>query len=407
MKLKNLAILVILAVLLAGLAYYSAQKQKPSRAPSAIGAKVLPNLDVNRVGKLTITSKEGVTTVARSKDQWIVASRFNYPANFDKVADSVRELSELKIGQTVNVTPDRLADFKLVAPAASGGKDAAGAGALLELRDEKDGLLSSLLIGKGFMRQTGGQPMEAMLGMGGYSDGQYVQTCDGKVYLVSKSLDRLTESAKSWLADGFINVNSTDIREIEVSGHDRAPVKLARAKDGDSFALSDLRPDEGNPDSAKISQMTGALNNLGFDDVANPSLTLKETGLDRPIAFKATTRDGLIYNIRIGNALTNDTFDRYFTVSVTNEPAAEKPAPEDDKKDEKAALDKKNIIEQAAELNGKFSAWIYVMKSYRTEPMLFTRADLIKKPEPPKEGQTNAPAIKAEEKKSSKNKIKK
>ena len=403
MKIKTLVILVGLAVLFGALAYYSAQKKKPFSSPSAIGSKVLPNLQVNRVGKIVITSKDGVTTVAKSKEKWVVASRFNYPANFDKVADAIRELSELKVGQTVNASPSQLDAFNLVSPASSGTNRPANSGTLLELRDEKDGFLASLLIGKGFMRQQAAPSMETMMGFGGYSDGQYVQSVDGKVYLVAKSLERMTESAKTWLADNFIDAPATDIKEISVSGPDRAAIKLTRAKDGDAFTLADLRPEEGTIEVSKTSQITGALNRLGFDDVADPALTLKETGLDRPIIFKATTKDGLIYTLQLGNTLTNDTFDRYLMISVTNEPAVDqqttgKPKEETVKKEEEKAPEKKNASEQAAALNGTFGSWIYVIKSYRAEPILLTRNDLIKKPEPPKTEEilTNAPPKNAE-----------
>lgn len=400
MKLKTLIILLILAVLLVGLAYYSAQNKKPFSSPSAIGSKVLPNLPVNRVGKIVITSKDGVTTVAKSKEKWVVASRFNYPANFDKVADVIRELSELKVGQTVNASPSQLDAFNLVSPAAAGTNKQANAGTLLELRDEKEGFLAALLIGKGFMRQQAASSTETMMGFGGYSDGQYVQSVDGKVYLVAKSLERMMESAKTWLADNFINAPAADIKEITVSGPDRAEIKLARAKNGDSFTLADLRPEEGTLESSKINQITGALNRLGFDDVADPALTLKETGLDRPIIFKATAKDGLIYTLQLGNTLTNDTFDRYLMISVINEPPADQQTSDKPKEETaKKEAEKKNASEQAAALNDTFGSWIYIIKSYRAEPILLARDDLIKKPEPSKteEAQTNMLPTNAEE----------
>ena len=427
MKINIHSVLIGVAFICGALIFYYSAHKGSSASPSAIGSKILPNLPVNRVGKIVITSKDGVTTVAKSREKWVVASRFNYPANFDKVADAIRELGELKVGQTVNANPSQLGAFNLVSPTSSGTNKQTDSGTLLELRDEKDGFLASLLIGKGFMRQQSAPSMETMMGFGGYSDGQYVESVEGKVYLVAKSLERMIEPAKTWLADDFIDAPSTDIKEITISGPDRAAIKLipsAQApRDGDSFTLADLRPEEGSLESTKINQITGALNRLGFDDVADPALTLKETGLDRPIVFKATTKDGLIYTLQLGNTLTNDTFDRYLIISVTNEPSADQ-RPTDKPKEESAkkemepaqalqlseahtsgqaqpgkAPEKKNASEQAAILNGMFGSWIYVIKSYRAEPILLTRNDLIKKPDPPKteKAQTNVPPKNAEE----------
>ncbi len=407
MKIKTIMMLVALAVLFGALAYHSVQNKKLFSSPATIGSKVLANLPVNRVGKIIITSRDGVATIAKSNDKWVVASRFNYPANFDKVADTIRALSELKVGQTVNVDPSQLGAFNLLLASAAGTNKQAGAGTLLELRDEKDGFLASLLVGKGFMRQPAAPSSENMMGMGGFADGQYVKSVDGKVYLVAKSLERMTEGAKTWLADNFIDAPSSDIKEISVSGPDRAPIKLVAeapaasvplaaapaAREGGSFTLADLRPEEGTMENTKINQMANSLNRLGFDDIADPALTLKETGLDRPVIFKATTKDGLIYTLQLGNTLTNDTFDRYVTISVTNAPAADQP-PSDKPKEDAAgkeaekAPEKKNISGQAAALNSSFAPWIYIIKSYRAEPILFNRADLIKKPEPPKKEDT-------------------
>lgn len=403
MKIKTIVILVVLAVLLGALARFTARKQQSLAAPSSLGAKVMPDLDVNRVGKIVITSREGIATIAKTKNQWVVASRFNYPANFDKVADCIRQLSEMKVGQAINLDASQLAGLNLVIPSPSGTNQPAGAGALVELRDEKDGLLASLVIGKSFMRRPGDSSMEPMMGFGGYPDGQYIQTQQGKVYLVSKTLDRLTESFKTWLADDLISVPSADMREISVSGPQRAALKLVRAKDGDALTLDDLRAEEGALDGAKANQMAGALSNLGLDDVADPALPEKITGLDRPIVFRAKTKEGLIYTLRLGNPLANDTFDRYLAISVTNEPAGE-PANVSKKEGEKPVegdgkeADQNNAVAKAAELNARMGGWVYVIKSYRAEPLLQTREEMIKKPEPPKtESAQTSPADKADE----------
>jgi len=405
MKLKTIATLLILAVLIGALAYYTSREKKTAGAPGVLGRKVLPGLPLNRIAKIVLTSPEGVTTLSKVNDKWSVASRFNYPANFDKIADTMRELSELKIGQTVNAGASELGSFNLLDPRPADTNKTAGAGTLVELRDEKDGLLASLVIGKNFTRQSA-RPEETMMGFGGFADGQYLKTMDNKVCLVSQSLGRLTEDGKTWLDNSLVDVSSGDLKEISVTGPERAEIKLVRQKDGDSLVLSDLKPEEGTPETSKINQMANALNQLGFDDVAAPAISLKETGLDRPVVFTAAANDGLIYKIKIGNALANDSFNRYFTISVTNEPAAVQESSKEEKETKAESTEKnekepkKNPAELAAALNAKFGSWVYTIKSYRSEPLLYQRNDLIKKPEPPKaEGtQTNAPPAKSKEK---------
>ncbi|MBU4201334.1 MAG: DUF4340 domain-containing protein [Verrucomicrobia bacterium] len=398
MKLKTFVILIVLAVLLGGMAYWTVQN-KTAAMPPVIGSKVLPPFPLNEVSKILILSSGTNITVAKTQGIWTVASRFNYPAKFATIVESLRELSDLKVGQAMAVTESELGQFSLLAPAPNVTSNAIGqTGTLLQLLNEKNQMLASLLIGKHFMHQApAGAPANPMMGMGAYPDGQYVRTGKDQVFLVAKTLDRLTDNAKSWMDDEFINVPAQDIVEMTVTGPDCIPIILRRAKDDDPLILDGLRADEGTADPAKISQLSGGLNYLGFDDIAAPTLTAKETGLDRAIVIKARTRKGRLYTLSIGNTLTNDTFDRYMQVSVAYEPPAaaqtatnkaetssaetkSDPADAQKKKDEETKI----FTEQTQALNSKLSPWIYVLKSYRAESLLVKRDDLIKKPEPPR-----------------------
>lgn len=387
MKLKHLVLLVMVAALLAAWAYWRAQQASPT-SPTAIGEYVLPRFPLNDVSKIIVTAPEGALTVAKIEGTWRVLNRWNYPAKFDKVADCLQDLRELKIGQVLALTEAQRGEFKLLAPT-NATPDATGqTGTLVELRDARDGLLASLLIGKHFMRRPAAQRPEAMMAFGGYPDGQYIQTMNGRVVLVSKTLDRLLENAKTWLNDDFIHMPAAEIQTITVSGPDRAPITLTRAKEGETFALEGLKPEDGAADSAKISQMSGALNHLGFDDVVAPTLTSKETGLDKPIRFSAVTKQGQTYIALIGNSPTNDAFDRYAQVQVAYEPtAAATPADTNAAAIPPKAGEEKgkvNLADETKALNEKLGPWTFTLKSYRAEALLLKREDLIKKPEPPK-----------------------
>ena len=118
------------------------------------------------------------------------------------------------------------------------------------------------------------------------------------------------------------------------------------------------------------------------------SLSPNITGLDHPVVFKATTRQGRIYTMRIGNTLTNDTFDRYVQVSATwkappeSKADAKDAAPEPDLSPGNAltkGVAKTNTVDTAKALNDRLAAWTFILKSYRAEPFLIKRVDLIKK----------------------------
>jgi hypothetical protein len=393
MKMRNLVLLVVLAIALIGWAAWSLRPQ-PKPEIALIGTKVLPGLSVNRVNKVVLTTAANILALARIKGAWVVTSRFNYPADFDKIADSLLQLGELRVGQVMAVGESQKAAFNLLDPVAMATGHMNNAGTRVELRDENDGLMAALLIGKTFMRAAPEGGMQGPLAWGDYPDGQYVQTDDGRVFIVGQTLDRLTDDVKNWLADDFINVTDADIRNISISGPGRAPIKLVRSKNGEPFALEGLKAEEGTLDTAKVNQIGGALNIMGFDDIAAPTLSPKETGLEQAVVFEAQTHQGLIYTLHIGNTLTSDTFDRYIQARVDwkapAEPEAdEKPDDRPQEADEFAKANQQKADESAKEsdkakaLNDRLAPWTFIIKSYRAAPFLIKRAELIKKPEPP------------------------
>ncbi|MBI2439979.1 MAG: DUF4340 domain-containing protein [Lentisphaerae bacterium] len=390
MKPRNLILLVVAAAVLVG---WAAWVLRPPAKPEIvlIGTKILPGLPINRVNKIVLATTNATLTLAKAKGIWAVADRFNYPAAFDKIAESLIQLSELKVGQVVSADEKQKGAFNLLDPSGTSPAPKEHCGTRLELRDENDGLLAWLLIGKPFMRAAAPGGMSSPWSFGDYPDGQYVLGANDRVFLVSQNLAELTVAAKDWLESELFNENATNLQEISVTGPSREPIKLARPKEGGSLVLEGLSPEQGTLDGAKGDQLSGALSFLRFDDIADPALAAKETGLDQPVLFEARTSLGRTYTIRIGNTLTNDALARYVQAAVSwqapaGSQATEKEATEklETATNEVAAAQAKE--QQAAEamaLNERLAPWIYILKSYRVEPFLIKRADLIKKPEAP------------------------
>ena len=131
MKFKTLAILIVLALLLGGWAWWTAQ-QKFAAPPTVIGTRVLPPFPINEVGKIVILSPGTNFTVAKTQGTWKVASRFNYPAKFGKVVESLQELDNLTVGQALPVAFFQLGTFNLLLPPTNAAPDPTGqAGTLL------------------------------------------------------------------------------------------------------------------------------------------------------------------------------------------------------------------------------------------------------------------------------------
>ena len=145
MKTRNLVLLVVLAGALIGWAAWTMRPQlKPGIA--LIGTKVLPNLPINQVNKIVLTTTDNTLTLAKAKGIWTVANRFNYPAAFDKIADGLLQLSEMKVGQVITASESQKGAFNLLDPVALTPDRKEQAGTRVELRDENDGLIATCLL---------------------------------------------------------------------------------------------------------------------------------------------------------------------------------------------------------------------------------------------------------------------
>jgi len=424
MKSRNLIILIVLAALLGGLAFMQnrmKQKKKPSLA-----AKILEDLDVNEVTKMVLYTDGDTVTVARVEGKWSIPERYDYPADFGKVADTLRALRELKTGQRVPVTDEQLTDLQLRSPLEPQAEDDTfKRGTLLELYDAKENKLSSLLLGKEFYPKNPKKPGMGggLFGGGGYQSGRYVKTDKGDVLLLNKQLSDLTRKRKDWLDAKFISASAWDLMEIDVTGPDREAIHLKRESESRPLELPNL-DDKHEMAASEVGTLSRALNYLKFNDVADPTLPDEQTGLDEPIVYKAKAKDGRIYTLQIGKAPEGSS-DRYVRLGVEyvpppekeeEEPAQDEPAVEEEepaegepdkelteeekkkaeeekarteaerqrkeeekrKAEEKKREEREKLAKETKELNEHLGKWIYLVASSDVNDMTIKKKDLVK-----------------------------
>ena len=381
MKPKNLIILVAVAAVLAGVAFWT-QRGKGTVTPDVLGKDVLPELPVNDVAKIVVETRDATTTVARVEGTWVASSKYNYPAAFDKVRGALMKLSELKVGQLARLNDEQRSKLKINPPAGDNG------GTLLSLYDGSGKSLASLLMGETHERKSQGGPQQ----FGGFPDGRFVSTDNGKtVYLVDETLSEVSSTTKDWLETDLLNVTGNDVMEVSVTGPDRAPVKLQRPEKGKTMELEGLAENE-ELQTSKIYGIESAISYLRLSDVASPELTDEQLGLDKAAVFQATTVKGEIYTVKLGGT-PEASGDRYIRIACALKPAdpepertvpegeteEEKKAAEEKAKEEaqKSAADRKELEDKVKELNDKLGKWTFVVESYKADSMLTKRADLV------------------------------
>jgi len=377
MKAKHLLILFVLAAGMAVLAYVTSRRPE-AVTPDRVGRRVFPELPVNEIRRLCVTSPGSTATVARVGDRWVCFERFNYPADFVKVKEALLALADLKVGQVVRIEPERRDELGLLPPPGPAGDGADARGTRVEVFAEDGHVVASLLLGKEHVRQPDGAPA----GFRGSPDGRYVSTGPGgDVYRISDALQVFSDRPTDWIDAELLNVPGADVRRITITGPDREPVNLIRGEDG-SLRLAGLAGDE-EADSSKLYGVESALSYLRFTDVVDPATTDEELGMAQPTVFQATTTQDVQYTVWIGGS-PEASDDRSIRIGVALAAAAppagatdaEQPgAAEEGETGEDKGVDPEEILR----LNDQLSKWTYAIPSYKAEALTRSRADLLKK----------------------------
>jgi hypothetical protein len=393
MKIRQLVVLIVVAAVLIGLAVWSSRKESRRTAPAQIGAKALPGLDakVNDVDAIVVRSATETARVARVDGTWRVTGKHGYPADFSKVRDLLIKLADLKVAQSLRATPALLKDLQ-VDPSSAPERQAL----VIELLDKSGKSIASLRAGKTHMRSS---PGEEMSPYGAYPDGRFVAAARDRVSLVAETLTEVSASDKNWMDSDLLNVNNGDLSHIEITGATTGVVRLDRPAAGGDLAVKDIPADK-EADASKVSRVTSALSYLRFDDVADPTLTPAQTGLDKPVTFQAKTAKGQIYTVRVGKTPEGDS-RRYAAFAIAHEaPPAPDPADTNAVAAAKAgAAEQAKLAADAKQLNAKLSPWVYLLNSYQTEALCMGQGDLLKTKEPEKKApEAQEPATKAPEK---------
>lgn len=375
MKGKNLLILTIAAIIMVAMAVKTT-KRNAKVPPDVIGKNVFPNLALDNVEKITVRSAEGTAVIARTDDRWTVPERYNYPADFNKVKDCMLKMSDMKIGQVMKISDKQKDAMKLVVPTGVS-SNKIEAGVLVELHGKANSTAAALLIGEARTKKAGGD----MPDFGGYPDGQYVSPDGGKnVYLINATFTDLPLDTVKWLDQDVLNVMSSDITEISITGPDRKAAKIVRKKEGTGLEVEGVATNEVTVES-KMYSLESALTYFKLDDVADPALKAEAAGLDKPVVFKVVTQKGEIYSAKIGK-VKEGTALRYCKLEVTLEAAGKQPEPKTDdekKKLEQAGKDRKDLEDKTRALNDKLSKWTYLVAQSRIDTMTPLRESLIEK----------------------------
>ena len=384
MNRKQLIILLVLVIVVGGAGLILRQRQSASweGANPTIGKKLLGDFPVNDVAHIAIKQGTNELNLVKKADLWRVRERNDYPANYSEISGFLVKVGDLKIVQSEKVGPSQLP--KLALQAGQGTNSAL----VVDLKDQSDKTIRSLLLGKKHMKKSDRRPSPyGDMGDEGWPDGRYVKVgTDAEVAVISDPLANIEPKPEQWLNKDFFKVEK--VRSIAVTfPQPTNSWKLTRETESAEWKLADAKPTE-QLDSSKASGVANPLNSPSFTDVATGAKP-EELGLDKPTVATVDTFDNITYTLKVGQK-TNDNFP--LALSVSGQFPKERTPGKDEKPEDKDKLDKefkekqKKLEEKLAQEKA-YEKWTYLVSSWTVDPLLKERSQLLveKKEEPKKE----------------------
>lgn len=374
MKVKTLAILLVVLAVLTGLVFVVFMQRSPRQVKRELGAPLVKNLPANDIASVTIldAGDEGVQ-LARIENRWVVENRFGYPADFQKITKFVRKLRDAKIGRSFEATKEVLEHLHLKDPADK------------NTPEEEKGTVVMLADAKGnpLVRMLMGEPMKG--GQGGmFPEGQYILLGNRKtVYLVNKEFEGLGKSPSDWLEKDLIDVKAEDVREVVCLDPDGKTIRFAFRRPAKGKDLEQVHPAAGKEiKQTSLNRLAGALSALRLEDVLDPARKEVSIGMEDSAKLEYRLFNGMIYDLYPGRKC-GKTDTCYLKIEARYEndgPMSESSGKgAHDKKKEDAG---EQMEQQAGNLSKKFGRWIYKLPQWKHEALVTDLESLLEKGKP-------------------------
>lgn len=380
MKIKTFVILVIIALVLSLGGYMLIHFQKGRPSERLMGRLLFKEFPAGRIAMVTIQGPKDSVILKKLENQWVVQSRLNYPADFNKLSDLVRKLKEAKIGRVFESNEGSLKRLALIEPAKEE-NEGEERGLRITFSDEKEKEIKNLLFGKS--RETG-DPR-------GASEGQYLMLQgDTKIYLVDKDFSTLEAISLEWLEKKLVDVQADDVKGILCQSIDGKKIEYhferpAKGKDFEALQF----PAGKKVKESTLDQLSRALAALNMENIVDPS-SLSESPIKMSKQIEYSLFNGLIYRIIPGDTCAKDD-SCYLKIEV----AYQKPPAlaeeknevqgETEKEDKEKPEAQEDLSQEALKLNEQFQPWTYIIPSWKKDVLITNVDKLVEKVEDKKD----------------------
>jgi len=387
MKTKTTLLLVVLGVLAVGAVLLFSRRTAHDERGWSIGDAVFRSFPVNDIATIVVRANGQTVTVTKAGGVWVVKEYYNYPARFDAVADLLKTIYNMRVGQLVRVRPASLGQLQL---RSVDQRDAAPqeCGTQLEFIDGTGALVAQTLVGAAKQ----GEPDERQPYRFAMTEGTYIlppsalprSSTDRINVVIVKDALQFGRTPDAWIDKQLLNAASETLSKITVTEPDGASYTLSRTNAAAEFVLAGLAATQ-QLKSAEVASLGNALSYLNADDVLSPDDTATNTALTRAWVFSARSFDGTVYTLRVADtnsakacAALSVAYTQPPKVSVASNIA------------EHIQTSTADAEETARKLQARLAPWQFVLPEFKANTLRTPRANLIEN-KPEKLPPTDAP----------------
>lgn len=351
MATKQVRILAVLAVALAGVAWFAAQRDQHSYAPEDLGL-FAPELE-SRLGEITAVNihaagADAIELQQAGEDRWILPAKTSYPIDLSKLREVLRNLATAEVIEAKTANPDWHERLKLQ-----------------DIGEADDTTVEILA-------HADGEPvLGVLIGRSGQG-GQYVRKIgENQTWLINKTI-RPAGAAADWLDKTLVDIKRAELARVSVqeNGEQVFALKLQDA-DSTDFELSPALEQGRSLNTANSNRLLSALSNLQLLDV-RAAQAADESGQWRRLDF--VRQDGLHVEVEI----RQDDDKHWLRLSATVEESTAADTGSQPGTGEPSSATQASLIAQ--QINGRAAGRVFEISSYPGGGLLMEYDKLLRDP---------------------------
>jgi len=353
-KLNNLTVLFVVTIVMVLLMLLTIQQPNNENDDYSL---LFPELqdELSKIDRVSFVSTEGNFSLVKEGDEWFVPERWNYLADYNLVKRALFDIAETKILERKTADPEK---YSILGVAESDVEEAESVKISFFTSENEDPIVNLIL---GNIRETGG-------GVG-----------------PSQRYVRRVEQEKSWLAQGYLNINPVMLNWIkgELIHIDRNRVRQVNIiqPSGETATIINM----GEKDKFGVPNMTkgtvfkykqlgydiaGTLNELHMEDV-QPAAGFSRGDVD-VVEAEFITYDGL--KVTVQTSFIDGSYFSSFRALYDETLRVDAP---EDIQQLNVLKTPEQIEQEVVKLNMQLQPWIYKVAGFSGTNMMRLEADIV------------------------------